>query len=87
MEQAQKDIITKKIRERIIALECPMCRSHKFVLLDGYLTENLQNDYHSVNIGNGTIVPSVAIVCKHCGFIARFALGALDLLPDSIEKK
>lgn len=83
----QKEIIKGRLQERIQKLECPMCRQHSFVLLDGYLTENIQANYNSIVIGNGEILPTTAIVCAHCGFVARFALGALGLLKNNNEKE
>lgn len=85
MNEDQKNIIKQKLLERAPVIECPICHHRKFVLLDGYLTENLQDDYHSVVVGGENIVPTIAIACKHCGYVSQFALGALGLLPDSIE--
>ena len=76
----QKEAIKRSLQNKIPKLECPMCHQHSFVLLDGYLTENIQENYNSIIIGNGEIFPTTAIVCTHCGFVARFALGALGLL-------
>lgn len=83
----QKEIIKKRLKERIQKLECPMCHQHSFVLLDGFLTENIQENYNSIIIGNGEVFPTIAIVCAHCGFVARFALGALGLLPHNQEQQ
>ena len=79
----QKDAIKARLQERIPKLECPMCHQYSFVLLDGYLTENIQENYNSIVIGNGEIFPTTAIVCTHCGYVARFALGALGLLQQN----
>lgn len=78
----QKNIIKNRIQERVGTLECPMCHKHQFILLDGYFTENIQEDYKSIVIGNGNILPTIGIACINCGYVARFALGALGLLPD-----
>ena len=42
----QKDAIKARLQERIPKLECPMCHQYSFVLLDGYLTENIQENYN-----------------------------------------
>ena len=82
----QKQIIQKKLQERIPRFECPMCHKQNFMILDGYLTDTPQDDYRSITIGRGEVFPTVAIVCVNCGYVARFALGALGLLPENHEQ-
>lgn len=83
----QKQIIQRKLQERIPRFECPMCHKQKFMILDGYLTDTPQDDFRSITIGRGEVFPTVAIVCVNCGYVARFALGALGLLPENQEQE
>ena len=68
------------MNERIQGLTCPMCHQHSFVMADGYFSHFLQNDMKDVSIG-GSSIPTIAIVCTHCGFVSQHALGVLGLLP------
>ena len=83
----QKQIIQRKLQERIPRFECPMCHKQKFMILDGYLTDTPQDDFRSITIGRGEVFPTVAIVCVNCGYVARFALGALGLLSENQEQE
>jgi len=80
LSQEKKNNIVSVLNSKIKILECPMCHSRRFTLVDGYFTERIQDDYRSIIIGNGEQIPSVAIVCNNCGFISQHALGVLDLL-------
>jgi hypothetical protein len=78
--QNQKDLIAKKIQERVPGLKCPACGLSDFTLTEGYLAHDLQDDLVSRQIG-GKNVPVVPIACKNCGFIMEFSAGILNLLP------
>lgn len=79
MEEAQKIKIISAIRQKIGHIECPMCHNRKFEVLDGYMSDMLQDDYKNLVIGGQTL-PSIALVCTYCGFICKHALGALGLM-------
>lgn len=83
LTQNKKNEITSILNEKIKMLECPMCHSRYFTLIDGYFTNPIQDDFHPIVIGSGQQVPYIAIVCDNCGFISQHALGVLNLL----EKK
>jgi hypothetical protein len=80
-DEKQKEQIIKLLEEHGVKSICPMCRNKQFQLADGYFNQAIQETIPGVAIG-GTTVPSVAIVCVHCGFISQHALGALGLLPN-----
>lgn len=62
-----KQIILKKLQERIGSYQCPICHNNSFTIVDGYLANSLQNDFSSMQLG-GSFLPSVALVCNKCGF-------------------
>jgi hypothetical protein len=86
LSQEKKQEIIQKLNERIQVLTCPMCHQHSFVIADGYFSHFLQDDMKDVSIG-GSSIPTIAIVCTHCGFVSQHALGVLGMLPKNEEKK
>jgi len=72
--------IVNKLAEKQVKLKCPMCNGGSFKLAGGYFAHDLQDDLDSRSIG-GKNIPTLPLVCKNCGFVAEFALGALGLLP------
>ncbi|MBQ6605119.1 MAG: hypothetical protein IIX17_05915 [Tidjanibacter sp.] len=76
----EKENIVNKLNERIKSIHCPMCHNSHFIIADGYFNHMLQVDLSQIQIG-GPNIPSVAIICNHCGYISFHALGALGLLP------
>lgn len=85
LTEEKKSQIIAKILGKLPELKCPMCQQRSFTLVDGYITQNIQNDYKSIVIGSGKILPLTTIVCNHCGYIAQFALGGLGLIEESQE--
>ena len=78
--QNSKEEIVKKIQEKAGNLKCPACSHSDFILTEGYFTHDLQDNLVSRHIG-GKNVPVFPVVCKNCGFIMEFAVGALGFLP------
>ena len=81
----RKSQIIAKILGKNPNIECTMCHHRHFALLDGYITENIQNNYKSIIVGGGTILPLATIICENCGFIAQYSLGALGLMEDQSQ--
>lgn len=79
MQEDKKQEIIAVLQQRISHLECPMCHSQSFSIIDGYILDNPQESLNSYSLG-GNFIPSVAIVCNNCGFISRHALGSLGLI-------
>ena len=81
----KKQELVEKLYERFdktnASIKCPMCEGEHFFIADAYLLNTLQLDIKKVSVG-GPSIPSIAIVCKNCGFISQHALGVLDLLPE-----
>ena len=67
IKESDKQIILKKLAERIGVYKCPICHSSSFTIADGYLANTLQDNLNSIQLG-GTFLPSVALVCTNCGF-------------------
>ena len=83
--QNQKDEIIKALTERGASLPCPRCGNNAFTLLDGYFNQVIQEEPKGIVLGGRTI-PSVAVACKRCGYLAQHALGVLGLLPKEETK-
>lgn len=76
----KKEELAKVLNSKISKLECPMCHQHDFIIADGFFNNSLQDTYQGLGIG-GQAIPSIAIICTHCGFISQHALGVLGMLP------
>lgn len=85
LEEDRKSQIIAKILGKNPNIECPMCHHRHFALLDGYITENIQNNYKSIIVGGGTILPLATIICDNCGYVAQYSLGALGLLEEESQ--
>lgn len=81
----KKSQIIAKILEKNPNIECSMCHHRHFTLLDGYITENIQNNYKSIIVGGGTILPLATIICENCGCITQYSLGALGLIDEQTQ--
>lgn len=84
MTKEEKDKIVKVLEERLANSPCPRCAFNEFGLVDGYFVTSLQENTQGFVIG-GRSIPSVAVVCKRCGYISNHALGVLGLLPKTEE--
>lgn len=80
LSEQQKEKIRTVLRDRGAILDCPRCHNSKFVISDGYFVQTIQIELAGTVIG-GPAIPSIAAICKHCGFISQHALGPLGLLP------
>ena len=79
LSETKKHEIISEINKRITSLKCPMCGNREFVIADGYFSNTIQTDLNNMVLG-GQSVPSIGIICKHCGYISQHALGVLGLL-------
>jgi hypothetical protein len=74
------DLLGQRIN--LSSLKCPMCGHSNFTIADGYVRNEILDDFTNVTIG-GTGIPSIPIICTNCGFISYHALGVLGLLNRS----
>ena len=77
----EKSEITNTLIQKIKFFECPMCHSHNFTIVDGYISQYLQAKINSIKL-EGSILPSIAIVCTNCGFTAYHNIGILGVLSN-----
>lgn len=85
MTQEEKDKIIRSLTEKGAMRSCPRCDKNNFSLLDGYFNHPLQANPATLMLG-GLTVPTIAIVCTNCGFLAEHALGSLGLLSQPPNK-
>jgi len=81
MTEEKKRQIADALSKRLGNIVCPMCHQSQYTLVDGYVSEPVRDDYKKVILG-GRVIPSVMLVCNHCGHIDRFALGVLGLMEN-----
>jgi hypothetical protein len=62
--------------------QCPRCDSNAWVLVDGFLHHSISNRSGSVVLGGPTI-PTIAVICKNCGFISQHSAIILGIEPFS----
>lgn len=58
--------------------QCPFCGGNDFTTTENFATIMIGDDLSNISIGPN--IPSGMIICKNCGHIDFFALGALGLL-------
>lgn len=88
LNENEKKELAKALVEKIgRPFECPICHSQSFTIVDGYLVQGLQDNMNSIVLGNGPIIPSVAIVCIRCGFMSQHNLGVLGLIKKNETTK
>lgn len=86
MTEEKKRQIADALSKRLQIIVCPMCHQSKYTLIDGYIGEQIQDDYKKIVLGR-RMIPSVMLVCNYCGHIDRFALGVLGLMEsENIDK-
>lgn len=81
LPQEEIDKILKALHERGALLPCPRCGNPKFSIAPGYFANLLQPSPASLILGGIPNLPTVAIACEKCGWLAHHALGALGLMP------
>ena len=84
-EDKKRDIVNR-LAQKGVRSKCPMCRHGQFVLADGYFNHPVQQDLESGFTIGGPSIPTVAIICKNCGFTSQHAVGVLGLLPVQKEE-
>jgi ribosomal protein S27AE len=86
LPESKKDEIIKALEARGANRPCPRCGTNAFVLVGGYFQHTLQFELSGLQLG-GTTIPTVAVVCSKCGYLAEHAVGGLGLLPGTGGKK
>lgn len=57
-------------------VECPMCHSRNFQVINGSFSNVVQNDLHELVL-DGKTVQSLMIICPKCGFMSQHSIGVL----------
>lgn len=84
LTEKEKNDIAKVLIQKIKIFECPMCHSHGFTIVDGYVAQTLQSNMKGYKLG-GVLLPSIVIVCNKCGFMSYHNMGVLGLLNQDKE--
>ena len=58
--------------------DCPICGGGQFSSTNDFADIVVGNDFSKYNLGRR--IPAGMVICKNCGHIDFFALGALDLI-------
>ena len=82
--EEEKNRIIQALERAGAVLPCPRCGNQAFSLVGGYFNQFVQPKLAGIIIG-GPSVPSIAVICNRCGFIAQHAMGTLRLLPSKTE--
>jgi hypothetical protein len=78
--EEHKNEIIRRLRDKGVRGECPMCGHKNFALAEGYFNHPIQTQLGGGLVLGGPTIPTVAIICTNCGFTSQHALGALGLL-------
>ncbi len=86
MTESEKQKIIKKLQEKGVKIDCPMCEHNNFIIADGYFNNPMHSDFQGGLVLGGPSIPTIAIVCGNCGFTSQHALGVLGLLTQNDKK-
>ena len=70
--------VIRALAEHGATLPCPRCGDNGWNVLDSYISNSLTLDVQKVVIG-GPVLPTVAVICTKCGFLAEHLAASLDL--------
>lgn len=77
-EEKRKRIV-KILEEKGVRSCCPMCGNKSFILPEGYFINTIQPDFKGISLG-GPGIPTIAIICKQCGFMSQHSAVLLGLI-------
>jgi hypothetical protein len=77
-----KPRIIEALNSKARNLKCAACYNNEMILIDGFFNRSVQKEINSGLIVGGPVMPTIGLVCKKCGHIMEFSLGALGLLSD-----
>ena len=80
LTEKQKQEALEKIRSTCTPIQCPMCKSDGFSLNETeYQITSFVRNGTTLDLGNVQYIPSVALCCNKCGYLAMFSLMALGI--------
>lgn len=84
LTKENKQIIAKKLIEKIGIFKCPICNNATFTIANGFICNNLQENLRSFQIG-GEYLPSIALVCNKCGFTSFHNINILGINDEDLK--
>lgn len=58
-------------------LTCPMCKHNDFVVVGGYVRDDIQTQLNSYVFGSNSALNMAVVVCQHCGFVSHHLIDVL----------
>lgn len=68
--------ILEALNQKLKIFKCPICQKSEAFVADGFILNNLQQSFSGISF-EGNSVPTVMVICRHCGFVSQFALGVI----------
>lgn len=59
-------------------LTCPMCGHHDFLVIGGYVREDIQTQLNSFVMGGPAGISMAVLVCQNCGFVSHHDINILQ---------
>lgn len=59
-------------------LTCPMCQHHDFLVIGGYVREDIQTQLNSFVMGSQVALNMAVVVCQNCGFVSYHDINILQ---------
>jgi len=86
--EESKSKIIRELKKRVPNLICPICKKSEMILMDGFFDNFGQKIINTkkTELAKRSI-PTVMIICKQCGHVLQFAIGAFGLLPINKKKE
>ena len=82
----ERNKILEALRQKRTRQECPACGQREWVLGDHYTPLALHDMSAAIVVG-GPQIPTVAVVCKNCGYVSLHSTLVLADLPRKPERK
>ena len=87
MDKDQWKKLSDALTSKGIRKECPACgNTDPAVFVDGFVLHGIQQEKATIEPVKQAL-PTVGTICRNCGLVSFYALGALEKLPDTEEAK
>src|SRR3990167_4902192 len=78
--------IVSTLEKKGVCSCCPMCGNKSFVLSEGYFVNTIQPDMAGCIRLEGPSIPTIAIICKQCGFVSQHSAMLLGLIDRNVSE-
>lgn len=85
MNAKEKELITKVMQARVPNMRCPMCGNTSFQFVEGYHLQRMQCQIF-LDSKLKHIMPTITLVCQHCGFVSQHAIGAMNMIEPLLKE-